>query len=473
MSNVETLVRDYAEHIDSLSVPVALDSLVVSPTKPSVRGLNTRLSFTRGMAVGFAAFAVVLAVSAIATLGPFTPVSDTAETPPVVVGSSLDWSRVPHDDAVFSGSSEVLNNDVVVLELSMSDVAVGGPGLVAVGMEEWPDFGGNSVAGGPQTAVVWTSVDGTTWTRVPDNDAVFGSAYFGANVGGVIAGGPGLIAVGSHIGVRSVVNYAVVWTSADGTTWSRVPHDESVFGDAAMSSVTPFGSGYVAVGRTGEPRTGKGNNAAVWTSPDGITWSRGPLIEWASSETIGEGMSQVAAGSAGSLVAIGWERSKQEGHLSPPIWNSSDGITWSRLSDDEAVFGGGGIAVVFSGGPGFIGVGSVGADAAVWTSPDGITWSRVPHDETVFRGAGITSVTKGGPGFIAVGWAGLDAAAWTSPDGVTWSRVPHDETIFGGQPEDEISSVVAFGSEIVAVGASGEDAVRRVAAVWIAKVEGP
>ena len=82
-------------------------------------------------------------------------------------------------------------------------------------------------------------------------------------------------------------------------------------------------------------------------------------------------------------------------------------------------------------------------------------------------------MTKGGPGFIAVGWAGLDAAAWTSPDGVTWSRVPHDETIFGGQPEDEISSVVAFGSKIVAVGASGEDAVRRVAAVWIATVEGP
>jgi hypothetical protein len=460
MSNVETLVRDYVEHIDSLSVPVDLDALVDSPTKPSVRGPNTRLSFKRGVAVGFAAFAVVLAVGAIATLGPFTPAFDTAATPPVVVGSSLDWSRVPHDDAVFSGRSEVLNDDVVVLELSMSHVVVGGPGLVAVGKEEWPDFGGSSALVAPQTAVVWTSVDGTTWTRVPDNDAVF----VGAEVGGVIAGGPGLIAVGS-------LNEAVVWTSPDGIAWSQVPHDEAVFGSAGMNSVTPFGSGFVAVGGTGTGKIRSGN-AVAWTSADGMTWTRAPHIDKTTAGSTGqEGMSQVVAGSAGSLVAIGWEWSDREEPFSPPIWNSSDGITWSRVSDDEAVFGGGGIAVVFSGGPGFIGVGSVGADAAVWTSPDGITWSRVPHDETVFRGAGITSVTKGGPGFIAVGWAGLDAAAWTSPDGVTWSRVPHDETIFGGQPEDEISSVVAFGSKIVAVGASGEAEVRRDAAVWIATVE--
>jgi hypothetical protein len=456
MSNVETLVRDYAEHIDSLSVPVALDSLVDSPTKPSVRGPNTRLSFTRGMAVAFAAFAVVLAVGAIATLGPFTPVSDTAEGPAIDPGSSLTWSRVPHDDEVFSGSSEVWNDDVIVLELSMSDVTVGGPGLVAVGMEEWPDVGTPSAIA-PSDVAVWTSVDGTTWTRLPHNEAVFGSA----EVGGVIAGGPGLIAVGSH-----------VWTSPDGTTWSRVPHDESVFGDAAMSSVTPFGSGYVAVGGTGTGQIRSGN-AVAWTSPDGLTWTRAPHIEKTTAGSTGqEGMSQVAAGSAG-LVAIGHEWSDREEPFSPPIWNSSDGITWSRVSDDEAVFRGAGISIVVSGGPGFIAIGSVGADAAVWTSPDGITWSRAPHDKAVFRGAGITSVTKGGPGFIAVGWAGLDAAAWTSPDGVTWSRVPHDETIFGGQPEDEISSVVAFGSKIVAVGDSGEAGVRRDAAVWIAKVEGP
>jgi len=183
-------------------------------------------------------------------------------------------------------------------------------------------------------------------------------------------------------------------------------------------------------------------------------------------------MWSVTAGGPG-LVAVG------VGGSNAAVWTSVDGVTWSRVPHDETLFGRGGVQAmqgVTSGGPGLVAVGRDGPvgslDAAVWTSPDGITWSRVPHDETVFRGAGITSVTKGGPGFIAVGWAGLDAAAWTSPDGITWSRVPHDETIFGGQRENEISSVVAFGSKIVAVGDSGGDGDRD-AAVWIATVEAP
>ncbi len=75
------------------------------------------------------------------------------------------------------------------------------------------------------------------------------------------------------------------------------------------------------------------------------------------------------------------------------------------------------------GGPGLVAVGAAGPfddlDAAVWTSPDGITWSRVPHDEAVFGRGGdqeIFIVTAGGPGLVAVGWNwsgdNLDAAVW-------------------------------------------------------------
>ena len=42
------------------------------------------------------------------------------------------------------------------------------------------------------------------------------------------------------------------------------------------------------------------------------------------------------------------------------------------------------------GGPGVVAVGREGSapdtDAAVWTSPDGITWSRIPDDEAVLGG---------------------------------------------------------------------------------------
>ena len=53
----------------------------------------------------------------------------------------------------------------------------------------------------------------------------------------------------------------------------------------------------------------------------------------------------------------------------------------------------------------------------VWTSVDGITWSRVPHDEAVFGGEGdqeISSVTAGGPGLVAVGESNGDAAIWVA-----------------------------------------------------------
>ncbi len=42
----------------------------------------------------------------------------------------------------------------------------------------------------------------------------------------------------------------------------------------------------------------------------------------------------------------------------------------------------------------------------LWTSSDGITWSRVPDDEAAFGGEGnqwMANVTTGGPGLVAVG----------------------------------------------------------------------
>ena len=93
--------------------------------------------------------------------------------------------------------------------------------------------------------------------------------------------------------------------------------------------------------------------------------------------------------------------------------------------------------------------------ASVPGTPSSPTWSRVPDDETVFGGPdgqGMGSVTVGGPGFVAVGADGDDAAVWTSVDGIRWSRVPHDEDVFGGPGGLGMSSVTAGGPGLVAVG---------------------
>jgi hypothetical protein len=107
--------------------------------------------------------------------------------------------------------------------------------------------------------VVWTSVDGITWSRVPRDDSVFGGPG-DQEPASVTVGGPGLVAVGMEgyceCSVSDSANgyVPVVWTSADGITWSRVPYDEAVFGDhfqLTVTSVTAGGPGLVAVGTGG------------------------------------------------------------------------------------------------------------------------------------------------------------------------------------------------------------------------------
>jgi hypothetical protein len=252
----------------------------------------------------------------------------------------------------------------------------------------------------------------------------------------VTVAGPGLVAVGYDWPADTDLVDAAVWTSPDGVTWSRVPHDEAVFGGAGaqqMLSVTAGGPGLVAVGSDAprnEREDGQGDayaaDAAVWTSPDGFTWSRVP--------------------------------------------------------HDEAVFGGVGeqrMLGVTSGGPGLVAVGEVSrvfdeirqsfepdfSDAAVWTSPDGVTWSRVSLDKTVFGRSncgrwcldeGMRSVTSRGQGLVAVGFAGFEqvpghAAVWTSQDGITWTQVLDSQAAFRGA-YPRMFSVTVAGSGLVAVG---------------------
>ena len=148
------------------------------------------------------------------------------------------------------------------LSVSMADVTTGGPGLVTVG---------NVYRGGSGTgrSGAWISSDGVTWSLANEQiDAIA--------VAAVTAGGPGLVAVGmaSETPERSPLNetwMGAVWTSIDGVTWSRVPPQPEVFGGPGMQglgTVATGGPGLVAVGG------GPGEALTVFTSTDGITWSR-------------------------------------------------------------------------------------------------------------------------------------------------------------------------------------------------------
>ena len=256
-----------------------------------------------------------------------------------------------------------------------------------------------------------------------------------------------------------------------------------------MIGIIAGGPGLVAVGLEFKDDD---LDAAVWTSPDGIAWSRVPDDDTALGGAGGQSMLSVTVGGPG-LVAVGSEASSVNGFSDAAVWTSVDGITWTRVPDDDAVFGDTGdelshqwILAVTAGGPGLVAVGTDlagdggGFDAAVWTSVDGITWSRIPDDGGAFGGDGhesMVSVTIGGPGFGGPGFVAVgvdesaeeldkDAAVWISADGVTWSRVPHDEAVFGGEDDQQMVTVIVGGPGLVAVGGDGpfDDAD---AAVWL------
>jgi hypothetical protein len=328
---------------------------------------------------------------------PDAPVADTVvsttltdSTPTTVAEQEL--TNLPGSCDAGSTWSRVCDAAAGFGEALMWGVTAGGPGLVAVGGENyyfyWPEqIDPVAFSGGDSDAVVWTSPDGASWSRVPHTEAVFGGDGE-QQMFGVTAGGPGLVAVGFDGTLGNEAGNAAVWTSPDGVTWSRVPHDEAVFGgvgEQRMLGVTSGGPGLVAVGEVSrvfdeirqsfEPDF---SDAAVWTSPDGVTWSRVSLDKTVFGRSncgrwcLDEGMRSVTSRGQG-LVAVG-----------------------------------------------FAGFEQVPGHAAVWTSQDGITWTQVLDSQAAFRGAypRMFSVTVAGSGLVAVGrdacvvCGDLDAAVW-------------------------------------------------------------
>ncbi|MCP3974282.1 MAG: hypothetical protein GY720_07300 [bacterium] len=417
----------------------------------------------RRLLIAVAAAAVVLLIVG----GPLlliTSRDSTTLTASSVALESLEWSRIAHDEAVFGGEDGA----------QMASVTAGGPGYVAVGVTG--DGVGDGM--GARNAAVWTSPDGIAWTRVPHDEAVFGGEGDQEMVS-VTAGGPGLVAVGYRFDEpdRSGV-YPGVWTSVDGITWSAVPLQEE---DGDMASVATGGPGLVAVGQ-------EGWSAAVWTSPDGTTWTRVPhdpavfgagLVGndlWAPQTS----MRDVIVGGPG-LIAVGeegiWGGSEDgteyESTGIAVVWTSPDGVTWTRIAHDEAVFGGEGFQKMSSvalGGTGLVAVGEFELNdtgrALVWNSADGYTWTRVPYDEAVFgpdpsldADRPMTDVATIDSGLVAVG-----TGTWFSPDGSTWTRIA-DHLL------DGFREIIVGGPGLIAVGGSETEDGRAVAAVSIASLE--
>ena len=381
-------------------------------------------------------------------------------TPPIVDS----WQRV----------GEALMEPVV----GTFDMTVAGSRLFVVGFDPGEDDY-------RQNGVIFASDDGISWVRLAQDDPAL-------NLGTVLMysvteGGPGLVAAG--IGCENETEecppHATVWTSVDGTSWTRTPEDPAIFGNGAtqtsgMMDVTTTTTGsLVAVGWIDDWTLDDSGVAAsvvtrpaTWTSQDGVAWEQTWLGEgyeltadvW--NNVLTQPMLATVQGPDGDLVSVG-AMLDQDGESTAAVWTSTDGSTWDRIDPTSPVFGQKTTMTDITWGPdGYVAVGTdSGTDAAIWQSPDGVTWTRVDTAAQSFDGIGsLGSVASLDSGYVTVGGhafvgRGGRVTLWTSPDGVTWDRV---HSISSGYA----SSVVVVDEGIAVSGGMPYDDDYH-AAVWV------
>lgn len=380
---------------------------------------------------------------------------------------------------------------------TISGIVAGGPGLIAYGQARLTEQ--QKLPG----AVLWVSVDGSTWeiraftAGVPAGDV--------AGISGMVAGREALVAFGS---VCCGIEEPAVWRSRDGLDWERVAFEPG--GDLAtgFQVLAWGGSGFVGVGR-------RADTQALWQSADGTEWR---LVEDMTG-TFDEATLADVAWTGADYIAVGYVNDGQT--FDAAVWRSVDGRSWRRVAAANPTFVGPddatlGAVIPFAGGFLVLGnqgdhaererceelVGPIGlgpgplAPAMLasfeqstalscgwgrethWVSPDGERWQRL---EPVRPGPGETFppgrrliefrlISAGGPGLLNIGEdTDGGAALWTSVDGSVWTPT-------SPEPQFEpmrimISGFVVRDRTIVAVGDDFDQvAMNDDAAIWVGTV---
>jgi hypothetical protein len=335
--------------------------------------------------------------------------------------------------------------------------------------------GGGSVAFGTFADDVWSTSDGTSWTQTDNLQPVFSPRR---DLASAVHEGRLFVIGGEHVDAISVpprVNQRFhseeVWSTAGDGRWSLhsnqvplaageyyaaahagrlhivggfngvYPHDGTAssvdgaswtppssppgFPARTAPGVTSFdGRLWVVGGRNHPPLVLPERLRDVWSSTDGIQWTRAT-----GSAEFPEREGAALVGLGGQLLLIGGLDGS--GPLND-VWASANGLVWTRLTAAAgfaprsragvAVFEG---RVWIAGGQG-----ATGPSADLWSSADGITWRLETTAAPTLPRSGVSLASHDGKLWMTGGYV-FDSVAnrnvhsnqvWSSADGITWTQ---------------------------------------------------
>ncbi len=301
----------------------------------------------------------------------------TSGTTPYVSGTSIAWDaeNLPISSTGSGGA--------------LSGVAGGGPGLVAVGADDggtgplagseaasWVSTDGGTTwmehlvpgagslgfialaaHGGTFVAAsstgFWSSADGATWVQASSGPRTVEGAALAAGLTGFVA-------------IDRIGSETSAWTSADGSQWHAASASLQGFCPAALTASSSLAVTVGTACSTGAPH--------LLISTDGATWTR---------VAVPSGMDTTRASislAGGRFVIIAPYTDAT--HYGTAVWSSGNGITWSRTSfltaraesadrlGDVVPFGAGWIAA------GWAPNGADDCTPIVWWSADLVHWTR-------------------------------------------------------------------------------------------------
>lgn len=417
MSDLATLIREY---YDAAAEPVtAAEVLERHETSPKPVKWYLRPVWVAAAT----AIVVLVAIGAVGLFGIFRGEGEVADEPTET--TTVTEATVP----LGLGSWQRVGADVMDPVPGILDMTRFGSGLVAVGFDPGAEF--------DREGVIFSSEDGVTWSRLAKTDPALTTGT--VLMHGIIEGGSGLVAVGTGCGDEYSCESGplpTVWTSADGTAWTRSVVDEAVgtIEDVVATDHGLVGAGWYTIFDADEVEW---VHPAMWLSSDTEEWTRvweGQPVAIEEFPPDANRALALAVGDDGLLVAVG-SVENGSGVEVAAVWTSTDGRAWEAVDPETPTFGSDtGLAVsmvdVASGPRGFVAVGNEGAvDVAAWRSADGHSWARVEAGADLDDTSEVlTAVAAHGSGWLAAGSADPGFAQgpvmlWSSPDGSKWSQV--------------------------------------------------